>query len=490
MTSLHLKGSLYLIGSGPGDLSLLPEMARRAIEVSDIVIGYSLYLDLLRPLLDGKEVFEGVMTKEEERAALAIEKCEQGKIVALISSGDIGIYGLASLVFETLEQRNLALDVWVVPGISALSSAGSLLGAPLNHDFCAISLSDLLTPWPLIERRIEAAAQGDFNIVFYNPKSGKRDWQLAKAAEILLRYRLPETPAGIVSNAYRKEQKVQMLALKDLPSAPVDMLSTVVIGNSTTRTWKNWMFTPRGYLSLRGAQSATKQSRIKPDCFAALAMTDAAMPVPLASNEITQESFRIIEEGLGPHGFAPEELAVAIRVIHATGDFSLASLLRFQNGFFDSIFRALRDGQPIVTDVEMTRSGISKTLLKDFRSEVVCHLSEVSEDEAIQKHATRSAAGIRKAVQLHPQAVYVIGNAPTALLELLSLAASGKAQPAAVIGVPVGFVNVEQSKEALLKTTLPACTVVGRRGGSPVASAVINACLKMAHGAPNEKVLS
>ncbi len=134
MTSLHLKGSLYLIGSGPGDLSLLPEMARRAIEVSDIVIGYSLYLDLLRPLLDGKEVFEGVMTKEEERAALAIEKCEQGKIVALISIGDIGIYGLASLVFETLEHLNLSLGVLVVPGRAAVGSGGSLLGAPQNQE--------------------------------------------------------------------------------------------------------------------------------------------------------------------------------------------------------------------------------------------------------------------------------------------------------------------------------------------------------------------
>jgi precorrin-3B C17-methyltransferase len=274
---------------------------------------------MIRPLLGGKEVLEGVLTKEEERVKQAIDKCLEGKQVALVSSGDSGIYGLASLALEMLHRENADTDVWVVPGISALNAASALLGAPLNHDFCTISLSDLLTPWPLVERRIEAAGSADFNVVFFNPKSEKRDWQLQRAVEILLRYRPGETPVGIVRNAFRKGQMVQTLELKDLASASLDMLCTVVVGNSTTQRWKNWIFTPRGYLSRGG-----EENRKSP-------------PYSSEGEAIIDQSFRMIQQELGPHHFTHEELAVVTRVIHATGDFTFASLIRFQNGFFDRL---------------------------------------------------------------------------------------------------------------------------------------------------------
>ncbi len=468
-----MKGSLTLIGSGPGDLSLLPDMAQRGIKAADVVIGYALYLDLLRPLLADKEVISGNLTEEEKRASLAVDKSLEGHNVALISSGDIGIYGLASLVFEIVEKRGADIDVWVVPGISALNSASALLGAPLNHDFCAISLSDLLTPWPLIERRIEAAGAADFNVVFYNPKSEKRDWQLRRAVEILLQFRSARTPVGLVRNAFRKDQDIRHITLGELADAPVDMITTVVIGNSTTRRWKNWMFTPRGYCA--GALAEPTMETV--------AGEESSQDV---GDAITQESFRIIQKELGPQSFTPEELAVVTRVIHATADFSFASLLRFQNNFFEAVFQALQSGQPIVTDVEMTRLGIGKTLLRECGNEVLCFLNDTEvRDEAAKLGLTRSAYALRKALQIHPQAIFVIGNAPTALLELIAMTSEGKAKPSAVIGVPVGFVSVAQSKEALLQSSLPACTVLGRRGGSPVASAVMNACLtRMKNKAP------
>ena len=199
-------------------------------------------------------------------------------------------------------------------------------------------------------------------------------------------------------------------------------------------------------------------------------------------NDIIDRSFQIIQKELGPHSFTPEELSVVVRVIHATGDFTFTSLLRFQNEFFDRILQALRDGQPIVTDVHMVKSGISSKLLEGLPNHVECYVQDQDvSDEAARSHATKSACGIRKALRSFPNGIYVIGNAPTALLELLSVVEEGQAHPSAVIGVPVGFVSTVESKQALLRSGLPACTVLGRRGGSPVASAAMNACLTLAH---------
>lgn len=224
-----------------------------------MIAGYKTYIDLIHPLIQGKEVLSTGMTKEVQRVDAAVNQAIAGRVVALVSSGDAGIYAMAGLVLEMCAQRNLevtpavmgsgrqALCIEVVPGIPALCAGAALLGAPLTHDFAAVSLSDLLTPWETIERRLEAAAQADFVMVIYNPKSKKRDWQLQKAQEITLKHRSGSTPVGIVTSAMRPEQRIQMTTLAKLHTMEVDMQTTVFIGNSSTRTFGEFMFTPRGY---------------------------------------------------------------------------------------------------------------------------------------------------------------------------------------------------------------------------------------------------
>ncbi len=224
--------------------------------------GYTTYIDLIRPLIKDKNIVSTAMTKEVERVEAAIDIALKGKSCAIVSSGDPGIYAMAGLAFETCKIKNIpitspfsgnnkneksALQVEVVPGIPALCSGASLLGAPITHDFAAISLSDLLTPWDLIEKRLEAAAKADFVIVLYNPKSKKRNWHLEKAQKIILKYRDKNTPVGIVTSAMRKEQNVKIITLENLHTAPVNMQTTVFIGSSASKTYLDFMFTPRGY---------------------------------------------------------------------------------------------------------------------------------------------------------------------------------------------------------------------------------------------------
>ncbi len=245
------RGKLYVVGLGPGSAAQLTPQARAALIDSQVVAGYRTYLDLIRPLLEGKEVLASGMMQEVARAKAAVERAATGKTVALVSSGDPGIYGMAGLVYELLReqgwQRDVGLEVEVVPGVAALNAAAALLGAPLMHDFAAISLSDLLTPWQVIARRIELAAQAGFVIGLYNPKSTRRTSQLVEAREILLRHLAPETPVGVVHGAYRQEQRVAVTDLQHLPEQEVDMLSIVLVGNSSTFTFEGSMVTPRGY---------------------------------------------------------------------------------------------------------------------------------------------------------------------------------------------------------------------------------------------------
>ena len=223
------------------------------------VAGYKTYIDLIYPLIEGKQIIRTGMTQEVQRVEAAIEAACQGNSCALISSGDPGIYAMAGLVFEICQAKNIAivppgldsdkdaLQIEVIPGVPAVCAGASLLGAPVTHDFATISLSDLLTPWELIEKRIEAAARADFVVVLYNPKSKKRTWQLEKAQQILLKYRDRNTPTGIVTSAMRKNQDVQIVALEKLHEADVNMQSTVFIGNSTSCRYIDFMITPRGY---------------------------------------------------------------------------------------------------------------------------------------------------------------------------------------------------------------------------------------------------
>jgi precorrin-3B C17-methyltransferase len=239
------------VGLGPGSVEHLTHKAKRALSLSEVVVGYESYVKLIDPLLGGKEVICTAMGSEVSRAEKAITLAEGGKIVSLVSSGDSGIYGMAGLVYQILQQRGwqvtCGLEVEVVPGVALINAAAALLGAPLMHDFVVISLSDLLTPWRAITKRLELAAQGDFVIVIYNPKSQERWWQIIEAQQILSRYKSNFTPVGMVSSAYRQGQQIIVTDLEHMLDFEIGMLTTIIVGNSTTFTFEGRIITPRGY---------------------------------------------------------------------------------------------------------------------------------------------------------------------------------------------------------------------------------------------------
>jgi precorrin-3B C17-methyltransferase len=247
------SGHLAIIGLGPGSRDMMAPRAVQMLQACDTVIGYKLYIEQIQDLLVDKKVHLSELTQEVERATLAVQLAWNGNRVCIISSGDAGIYGMAGLVLDicsSVQKEHLAdtgPEVEVVPGISALNAAGSLLGAPLMHDFAVISLSDLLTPWDTIARRLSAVSLADFVIVLYNPISRKRHWQLGEARRLILESRSASTPVGLVRNAYRAEQRVTLTTLEDLLNHEIDMFTTIVIGNSCTYVQQGRMITPRGY---------------------------------------------------------------------------------------------------------------------------------------------------------------------------------------------------------------------------------------------------
>lgn len=244
-------GKIMLVGLGPGAVEHMTGRARAAIAEADTIIGYVTYVRLVADLIKGKEVIKKSMTEELDRAIEALDRAKQGKKVALISSGDAGVYGMAGPTFEVLFQAGWTpdsdIEVEIVPGASALNTCASLVGAPLTHDFCAISLSDLLTPWPTIARRLDAVAYSDFVVALYNPKSGRRTRQIQEAQRIFLRHRDPNTPVAIVKSAFRPKQRLEFTTLDKMAEADIGMLSTVLIGNSNTFIQGGLMVTPRGY---------------------------------------------------------------------------------------------------------------------------------------------------------------------------------------------------------------------------------------------------
>ena len=245
------KGILSIVGIGPGAAQHTSPAAREAISSSDLIVGYTTYIKIVKPLIDGKEVVRTGMTEEIGRARAAVERARDGGKVAIISSGDAGVYGMAALVFQVLAEigwkRGESPELRIVPGMTALNSCGSLVGAPFGHDFCAISLSDLLTPWPAIARRIEAAASADFVIALYNPASGRRTRQIVEAHDIILHHRAGSTPVALVKSAYRKLQQKILTDLDHFLEYEIGMLTTVIVGSSNTFTFEGYMITPRGY---------------------------------------------------------------------------------------------------------------------------------------------------------------------------------------------------------------------------------------------------
>ncbi len=242
------------MGIGPGDERNMTMAARQALQDAEHVFGYSTYIELVRPLLENKSITATGMRKEVDRVREAVHTARQGTTSALICSGDPGIYALAGLVFEICSESEIffgegpgQIRVEVIPGVPALGAGAALLGAPLTTDFAAISLSDLLTPWEKIQKRIRAAAEADFVLILYNPKSKKRNWQLEAAKSIILEHRLPDTPVGLVTSAMRQEQSVTLATLAGLDSNLVGMQTTVFVGSSETFAYQGRMVTPRGY---------------------------------------------------------------------------------------------------------------------------------------------------------------------------------------------------------------------------------------------------
>ena len=238
---------VFVVGLGPGDPQFLTAQAQSALTQAEVLCGYTVYLDLIRPYFPEKEFYSTGMTRELDRCRWALETARAGRKVALVCSGDAGVYGMASPLLELAEEFP-DVPVEVVPGLTAALSGGAVLGAPLAHDFCVISLSDRLTPWAVIEKRLAAAAMGDFCIALYNPASKGRPDYLARAVRILLEQgKAPETVCGLVRNIGREGQSRTLMTLAELESAPVDMFTTVYIGNAATRALRGRMVTPRGY---------------------------------------------------------------------------------------------------------------------------------------------------------------------------------------------------------------------------------------------------
>jgi len=445
-------------GIGPGSAGDITGAVLEAIGRADVVIGYKYYFQFIEPYLKpGAGCIDTGMMRERERAEQAFEQAEQGRTVCIISSGDAGIYGMAPLVMEMKKERNSSVKVEVLPGISAFQRAASLLGAPVGHDFCVISLSDLMTPWAKIETRIKAAAAADFVTAVYNPKSHGRYWQLYRLQEIFLKHRSSETPVGLVRQGGREDQSVSITTLAGLNPEQVDMFTVVIIGNSQSYIADGKFITPRGYYREKAGDTAG------------------------IGQEIMTESFHTIEGLLRKPDIPLGRKWALLHAIHTTADFDMENILSVDDGAVETLYEGFAAGRikTIVTDVTMVASGIRKGALKRLGVEVKCYLGdERVAAMAAEKGITRTQAGIRLAVEEHPDALYAFGNAPTALMELCALIRAGKAAPAGIIAAPVGFVHVCESKHMVKPfKEIPKIIVEGRKGGSNIAATLCNAVL-------------
>ena len=484
-------GKIIIAGIGPGSKEDITPAVLTAVEQADAVVGYKYYFQFIEPFLKpGCECIDTGMKRERERAEQAFLLAEEGKTVVVISSGDAGIYGMAPLIYEMKEQRKQSgtcssfaelrlnsseaqmkrelqadITIDVLPGISAFQKAASLLGAPIGHDMCIISLSDLMTPWEVIERRINAAAIGDFITAIYNPKSHGRYWQLYRLIELFLKQRSAETPVGYVRQAGREEQLVKVTTLGAFDPEDVDMFTVIIIGNSQSYVADGKMITPRGYYR------------------------EEAPPSEGLGRLIMMESFRTIKGEL-KNTYPLDHLWALLHAIHTTADFEMENILYTDAGVVEALYNKAKDGtlKTIVTDVTMVTSGIRKGALQRLGIEAKCYLSDPRVAELTKsplslegdrgRLLTRTQAGIRLAVEEHPDALFAFGNAPTALMELCDLIRKGKARPAGIIAAPVGFVHVRESKHMVKPfRDIPKIIVEGRKGGSNLAATLCNAIL-------------
>ncbi len=340
---------ITVVGIGPGALESITPAVADAIRRADAVVGYKYYFRFIESLLGpAAQCIDTGMKQERERAAEAFRLAEEGRSVCIVSSGDAGIYGMAPLVFEMKRKRNSSVEIEVLPGISAFQQAAALLGAPIGHDLCLISLSDLMTPWPVIERRIRAAVDGDFVTAVYNPRSNDRYWQLYRLQELFLQGRSAATPVGFVRQAGRPEQEVCVTTLGDFDPEQVDMFTVVLIGNSQSYVSGDRIITPRGYF------------RERPDDGTGI------------GQRIMMESFRKIEQELHDRDIPLDRKWALLHAIHTTADFEMERLLWMNDGAVERLYRRLSSGEirTIVTDVTMAVSGIRRGALERLGIEV------------------------------------------------------------------------------------------------------------------------
>ncbi len=466
-------GKIIVAGIGPGSKEDITPAVLEAVRAADAIVGYKYYFQFIQEYVQADcECIDTGMKKERERAEQAFELAEQGKTVVVISSGDAGIYGMTPLVYEMKRERGSDVEIESLPGISAFQKAASLLGAPIGHDLCIISLSDLMTPWEVIERRIKAAAVGDFVTAIYNPKSNGRYWQLYRLVELFQQQRSADTPVGYVRQAGRDEQEIKVTTLGEFDPEEVDMFTVILIGNSQSyifspsalsgtspqaREELSKIITPRGYYRERGVEG------VKP------------------GQQIMIESFCTIESELRNKDIPLDHKWALLHAIHTTADFEMERILYTDKGAVETLYHKVANGElkTIVTDVTMVTSGIRKGALARLGMEAKCYLSDPRVIEiATAQGITRTQAGIRLAVDEHPDALFAFGNAPTALMELCDLIRKGKAHPAGIIAAPVGFVHVRESKHMVKPfKDIPKIIVEGRKGGSNLAATLCNAIL-------------
>ena len=449
---------IIVAGIGPGSREDITPAVMEAVREADVVVGYKYYFQFVKQYLKPDcECIDTGMKKERERAEQAFQIAEQNKTVVVISSGDAGIYGMAPLIYEMKQAHQSDVEIETLPGISAFQKAASLLGAPIGHDLCVISLSDLMTPWEVIERRIKAAATGDFVTAVYNPKSHGRYWQLYRLQELFLKVRSADTPVGYVRQAGREEQEIKVTTLGAFDPEDVDMFTVILIGNSQSYIADGKFITPRGYYR------EERETDVKP------------------GQQIMVDSFRTIESELRNKDIPLGHKWALLHAIHTTADFDMERILYTDEGAVESLYNKVKDGslKTIVTDVTMVVSGIRKGALQRLGIEAKCFLSDPRvADMASEQGITRTQAGIRLAVEEHPDALFAFGNAPTALMELCDLIRKGKAHPAGIIAAPVGFVHVRESKHMVKPfKAIPKIIIEGRKGGSNLAATLCNAIL-------------
>ena len=449
---------IYVVGIGPGSAEDITPAAVEALRRSDVVVGYKYYFQFIEPYLKaGARCVDTGMKQERDRARLAFDYADkEGQTVCVVSSGDAGIYGMASLVYEMRRELRSQAEIVVYPGISAFQKAAALLGAPVGHDFCVVSLSDLMTPWPLIERRIRAAAEADFVTAVYNPRSHGRYWQLHRLREIFLQSRAADTVVGYVKQAGRADQSTCVTTLGAFNPDDVDMFTVVIIGNSQSYADEGRFITPRGYYR------ATESS-------------------PRPGQAIMMQSFETIRGQLSDPSVPLWRLWPLLHAIHTTADFEMERLLWMDDDATGTMYARVCHGviKTIVTDVTMVMSGIRKGALERLGIDVVCYINdERTLSMAREQQITRAQAAMRLAAEEYPTALYAFGNAPTALLELCELMRSGRCRPAGIVAAPVGFVHVEESKHAVKTfTDVPKIIIQGRKGGSNLAATLVNSVL-------------